>query len=86
MICTHQMYGTVLQCFRTLGGVAHHEQSLAQAGSLFLDAARVRKNNRRFLHQTHELQVLQRLNEEEILIHRQILAKHLVDGLAHIGV
>ena len=74
------------QRLRPLGGVAHHQHRLAQAGRFLLDTARVRQDNSRFLHQVNELQILQRLDKEEILVCRQVFAKDLVNRLAHIGI
>ena len=85
MIGAHQMDGAALEGFRAFGGVAHHEDGLAQAGGLFLDAAGVGEDNRTLLHQIDELQILERFDEEEVGT-SEIFAKHLMDGLAHVGI
>ena len=61
-------------------------RGLPRPGGAFLDAARVGEDNGALLHKIDKLQVLQRLNEEEVLVGRQVFAKHLVDGLTHVRV
>ena len=61
------MDGAALQCFRTLGGVAHDEDGLAKAGSFFLDATAVGEDDGGFLHEIDEFQVLEWSDEEEIM-------------------
>ena len=94
MVGAHEVDGTALEGFGTFGGVAHHEDGLAQAGGFFLDAAAVGEDDGGFLHQIDELQVLEGLDEEEVLSLTPALSqgegvhsrKHLMDGLAHVGV
>ena len=86
VVGAHEVDGAALEGFGTLGGVAHHEDGLAQAGGLFLDAAAVGEDDGGFLHQIDELEVLQRLDEEEVAVLGEVFAEHLVDGLAHVGV
>ena len=85
MIGAYEMDGTALESLRTFGGVAHDEDGFSQAGGFFLDAAGVGEDDGGFLHQVDELEVLQGFDEEEVGA-REIIAKHLVDGLAHIRV
>ena len=85
VVGAHKMDGAALEGLGALGGVAHHQHRLAQAGGLFLDATRVGEDNGALLHQIDELEVLQRLDEEEVGA-RKVVAKHFVDGLAHVGI
>ena len=85
MVGANEVDGAALEGFRALGGIAHHEHGFSKARSLFLDATAVGKDNGGFLHQIDELQILERLDEEEVGA-REIFAEHLVDGLAHIGI
>ena len=82
----HEMDGAALKGFGTLGGVAHHEDGLAQTGGLFLDAPAVGEDYGGLLHQINKLQVLEGFDEEEIAILGEVIAKHLVNRLPHIGV
>ena len=86
VVGANEMNSPALEGFGALGGVAHHEDGLTQAGGLFLDAAAVGEDDGGFLHQIDELQVLQRLNEEEVAVLGEVFAEHFVDGLAHVGV
>ena len=86
VVGAHEVDGAALEGFGTLGGVAHHEDGLAQARGLFLDAATVGEDDGGFLHQIDELQVLEGLDEEEVAILGEVFAEHLVNGLAHVGV
>ena len=86
VVGAHQFHGAGVECFGALRGIAHHEHGLAQAGGLFLDAAGVGEDDGRFLHQVHELEVLEGFDEEEVGIDRQVLPENLADGLAHVRV
>ena len=66
VVGAHEMDGAALEGFWALGGVAHDEDGLPEAGGLFLDAAGVGEDHGRFLHQVHELEVLQGFDEEEV--------------------
>lgn len=53
--------------FRALGGVTHDKDRFAEAGSFFLNAAGVCKDDRCLTHKEYEAEVLERLDEEEIV-------------------
>ncbi|EEF93743.1 hypothetical protein CATMIT_01622, partial [Catenibacterium mitsuokai DSM 15897] len=61
--------------FRPLGGVAHHQHRLAQRRRFFLDAAGVGEDDVGAVHQVHERQVVQRLDQ----MHVGDSAQHAVD-------
>ena len=61
-----EVYCAALEGFGTFGGVAHHEDGLAQTGGLFLDAAAVGEDDGGFLHQIDELQVLERFDQKHV--------------------
>ena len=85
VIRSYQMDCTAFEGLGALGGVAHHEDGLAQAGSLFLDAAGVGEDQGALLHQVYEFQILEGFDEEEVGP-RKVFAEHFVDGLADIGI
>ena len=85
VVGSHKVDGAAHEGFGTFGGVAHHQYGFAKARSFFLDATGVGENHGGLLHQIDELQILERLNEEEVGT-GEIIAKHLVDGLAHVGI
>ena len=86
VVGAHEVDGAALEGFGTFGGVAHHEDRLAQTGGLFLDAAAVGEDDGGLLHQIDELEVLEGLDEEEVAVLGEVFAEHLVDGLAHVGI
>ena len=85
VVGANEVDGARLQGLGAFGGVVHHQYWLAKAGGLFLNATRIGEDNGGLLHEINELQVLQGLDEEEVRS-RQIFAKDLVNGLAHIGI
>ena len=85
VIGANEMNCATFQRLGALCGVAHHEHGLAKARGLLLNAAGIGEHNSALLHQVNELQVLQGLNEEEVGA-GQVFTKHMVNGLAHIGV
>ena len=86
VVGTHKFDGSCAECFGTLGGVAHHENRFSKARGFFLDSARVGEDDSGFLHQIDELQILERFDEEEVLVCGEVFAEDFVDRLAHVGI
>ena len=85
VVGANEMDSTALKGLRALSGVAHHKDGLTKTRSFLLNTATVGEHYSALLHQVNELEILQGLDEEEIGA-REVFAKHLVNGLAHIGV
>ncbi|KPW52018.1 hypothetical protein ALO86_100988 [Pseudomonas syringae pv. berberidis] len=78
----HQAYGARCDGFRTLGDIAHDQHRLAQRWRFFLHAPGVGEDDVGTLHQAHERQVVQRLDQ----VHVGQFAQVLGHRPQHIGV
>lgn len=72
--------------FGAFGGVAHHEDGLAEAGGFFLNAAAVGEDDGGFFHEEDERQVFEGLDEVHVAEVVEAFAEHFVDGAAHVGI
>src|SRR5436190_21743149 len=61
-----QPYEAGLDAFRTLRRLAHHEHGHVQARRFFLNAARVGEHEGGVLHQVHEREVVERLDQRHV--------------------
>lgn len=78
-IRTRQTYSARIDRFGALGGVTGHEDGLAQAGRFFLNAARIRDNQVRAIHQPDERQVIERRDQVHIINPLQDRSRRLLD-------
>lgn len=67
VVGAYKMNSAALDGIGSLGGVAHHENGLAEARSLLLNATRISEDDCALLHQIDELKILQGFNEEKVV-------------------
>jgi hypothetical protein len=85
VIGAYEMNSAAFEGFGTLGSITHYKNGLAKTGGFLLNASRIGEDNSGLLHQINELEVLERLNEEEIWTSK-VFSENFVNGFTHIGI